>query len=309
MSQQFLRAATLVVADGVSGRDLSNLHFKFSLKQRNLQTPNTCQIRVYNVSDDTANQVQKQFSKIILQAGYQGGDIGTIFSGSLVQVRRGRESPVDTYLDISGADGDLAMNFATVNTSLAAGSSFKDHLNVIAQAMGQHGVTLGYVGPLSSGTLPRGKTMSGMARDYLRDLCFANDSTFFIQNGVLNVVPHEGSLPGAAIELNSATGMIGFPEQTEEGIQIRCLLNPNIKIGGLVKINNADVQQAALNLSYTGARQNALLPKISTADDGLYRVIVSEHSGDTRGQEWYSDLICIAQGTPTTRALVSRGYT
>jgi hypothetical protein len=305
VSQQFLRAATLIVDDGTTGIDMSNLHFKFSLKQWDLQTPNTCQIRVYNVSSQTANKVQKQFSKIVLQAGYQG-NVGTIFAGTLVQARTGRESPVDTYMDLSGADGDPALNYAVVSVAMAAGSSFADRVNAIAQAMGEYGVTLGYVAPLPSGTLPRGKTMHGMARDHLRDLCFATDTTFFITNGVLNIIPRQGALPGPAIQLNSATGMIGFPEQTEEGIQIRCLLNPNIKVGGLVQINNGDIQKAQLSLGISGATQNAFLPSIT--EDGLYRVMVCEHSGDTRGQEWYTDMICVALGTPTPQPLVYRGY-
>lgn len=306
MTQQFLRAASLVVADKLSGIDLSQLHIKFSIKQWDLQTPNTCQIRVYNVADNTAQRVQKEFSQVILQCGYQGGDLGTIFQGTLVQVRRGRESPVDTYLDLSGADGDEALNFAVVNTAIAAGSSFKDRITALTQAMAPYGVTLGNVPDLPSGGLPRGTTKLGMARDHLRDIAFATDTTFFIQNGVLHFIPREGSLPGTAIELNSATGLIGFPEQTEDGIQVRALLDPQIKIGGQVKINNADILQAQLNLSATGANQNAFLPSI--ADDGLYRVVVCEHSGDTRGNEWYSDLICVALGQGTTPGLVSRGY-
>lgn len=306
MTQQYLRAFSLVVADADKGLDLSQLHVKFSIKQWDLQTPNTCQVRVYNVSDDTAKGVQKEFSRIVLQAGYEDGDLATIFDGTLVQVRGGHESNVDSYLDLSGADGDAAANFAVVNAALKAGSSFADRVAALAKAMEPHGVTLGYVAPMPAGTLPRGKTMAGMARDHLRDIAFATDTAWSIQNGQLQFVANTGSLPGEAIDLNSASGLIGFPEQTQDGIQVKCLLNPQIKIGGLIKINNADIQQAQLNLSIQGAAQNAFLPSI--ADDGLYRVIVCEHSGDTRGNEWYSDIIAIAMGQGVTPGLVSRGY-
>lgn len=303
MTRQYLRQVQLVVADSIEGLDLSALHIKFSIKQWDLQTPNTAQIRVYNVSDSTAQKVQKEFSQIILNAGYEGGEIGTIFQGTLVQVRRGRESPVDTYLDLSGADGDPEANFTIVNTALSAGSSFKDRVDALTAAMG---VQQGYVPDLGSETLPRGKVMFGMARDHMRDLAFATDTRWSLQNGQLVMVPITGSLPGEAIELNSATGMIGFPEQTQEGIQVRALLNPQLKVGGKVKINNADIQQAQLQLGVQGSAQNAFLPSI--ADDGLYRVVVLENSGDTRGNEYYSDLICIALGQGVTPGLVQRGY-
>jgi hypothetical protein len=312
MSAQFGRIGTLVVADGLSGRDLSQLHFKFQIKQFELQTPNTCQVRVYNVSNDTAQAVQKEYSRIIIQCGYQGGDVGTVFDGSLVQVRRGRESPVDTYLDLSGADGDQGLNQAVVNTALAAGSTAQQRLGALQGAMAPYGVTSGYTAPLPSTTLPRGKTMFGMARDHLRDLGFSTDTRFSIQNGQLTLLPLEGYLPDEAVVLTSATGLIGFPEQTQGGIMVKTLLNPKIKIGARVQIDNSLILQAQHNLSIGGSVQNELLPNISQ-DDGLYRVIVCEHSGDTRGNEWYSDMICIdaSPGALIPQSLVprlSQGY-
>jgi hypothetical protein len=303
MTQQYLRRIQLVVADDAKGIDLSELHIKFAIKAHDLQTPNVLQARVFNVKDSTAAQIQKEFSKIILSAGYEGGELGTIFDGTLVQVRKGRESPVDTYVDLSGADGDIALNFGTIQIALKAGSSFSDRVDALAKAMG---VKKGYIAPLPDDTLPRGKTMFGMARDHLRDLSMATDTNYSIQNGVLQILPRGAALPGETIEINSATGMIGFPEQTEDGIQVKCLLNPQIKVGSQVRINNADIQQAELGLSLSSTQSNAFLPSI--AADGLYRTLVVEHSGDTRGQEWYTDLICIAVGQAVTPGLLARGY-
>lgn len=303
MTDQYLRKIQLVVADDAKGLDLSELHIKFSIKAHNLQTPNVLQARVYNVSDETAAQIQKEFTNVILSAGYEGGDLGTIFSGTLVQARKGRESPVDTYIDLSAADGDIGLNFGTIQVSLKAGSTFADRVDLLAKAMG---VGKGYICPLPDDKLPRGKVMVGMARDHLRDLAMSCDVDFSIQDGKLQIVARNAAIPGETIELNSATGMIGFPEQTEDGIQVKCLLNSKIRSGGLVKINNADIQQFELVLGLQGVSSNAFLPSI--AADGIYKTLVVEHTGDTRGQEWYTDLTCLVPGT-TTPGLIARGYT
>ena len=113
-------------------------------------------------------------------------------------------------------------------------------------------------------------------------------------------MPLTGYVPGTAIVLNAATGMVGFPQQTPGGITVRSLLNPKIKIGGLVQIDNKAINQgvssaAGANLYPASGRLEALpgyLAKISS--DGFYKVLVQEYSGDTRGQEWYSDLTCLA---------------
>jgi hypothetical protein len=84
--------------------------------------------------------------------------------------------------------------------------------------------------------------------------------------------------------------MIGAPQQTNEGVNVKCLLNPNIKIGGRIQIDNASIQAFKINLSVPNSAAN--IPAPLTAD-GVYYVLVAEHSGDTRGVEWYSNLICL----------------
>jgi hypothetical protein len=121
--QQFLRKIGLVVTAGSSGLDLSNMRIVFKVFQVDLpSTPNHATIKVYNLSDDTAKSVQKEFTAVRLQARYEGGSYGVIFNGTIKMVRRGRDNPTDTFLEILAADGDVARNFGIVNTTLAAGA-------------------------------------------------------------------------------------------------------------------------------------------------------------------------------------------
>jgi hypothetical protein len=112
------------------------------------------------------------------------------------------------------------------------------------------------------------------------------------------MVAMSGYLPGEAVELNALSGMIGIPEQTDNGIKVRSLLNSKLRIGGSIKINNNDINQtiqqnpSAAPVPFNQWTGIQLLAKVS--DDGIYKLYVIEHSGDTRGQEWYSDLICLA---------------
>ncbi len=103
-------------------------------------------------------------------------------------------------------------------------------------------------------------------------------------------MPKTGVLPNQAVVLNSKTGLVGQPEQTNDGIKARCLLNPMLKIGGKVQINEKDVAQAKLADTSKDAQANK---PADIAADGFYRLLVVEHSGDTRGNDWYSDLVCL----------------
>jgi hypothetical protein len=129
-----------------------------------------------------------------------------------------------------------------------------------------------------------------------------------IDQGQVNITTLAGYLPGEAVDLTSLTGLVGIPEQSENGVQVKCLLNPRLSTGGLVRIDNKSINQlfqqnprgapVAYN-SYVGLQFLA-----SVTNDGVYRVFVVEHEGDTRGGPWYSDLVCLAVDPSTKTVLV-----
>lgn len=307
MTRQYKRRVSLIVADDSAGLDLSQMHIQFSVRQWDIQTPNTATIRVWNLADSTERKIKKEFTRVVLQCGYEGGPMGTIFDGTIIQPKSGKQSATDTYLDIVAADGDQAYSFAVVSTSLAAGATATDQAKAAIAAMGEHGVTEGYLtDQMPAASLPRGVVMFGMARNHLNDVAAATDTKWSIQNGQAQIIPLTGALPNTAVVLNSSSGMIGRPEQTQDGIRARCLLNPEIRMGGRVQIDNASINPATFQTSLQGQLNNELLPRI--AEDGFYRVIVADHVGDTRGNDWYSDLICIALDDGATPGLVAKGY-
>ncbi|MBB4017389.1 hypothetical protein GGR16_002418 [Chelatococcus caeni] len=306
MAKQWLREIRLKVGSNSQEIDVSQMRIKFVVRHWELQTPAHSDIIIYNLSDETANRIKKEFTTVSLEAGYRE-NFGLIFRGEVKQIRKGRENPVDTYLAILAANADRAYNYAVVNKTLAAGHTFRDQVETCIQAMKPYGVQVGHIADLGSQKMPRAASLFGMARDVLRRVCFATNMSWSIQNDRLQIVPNREAAPGEAIVLNSRTGMIGLPVQTIDGILVRCLLNPQIVPGKRVKIDQASVQEARFNPSFTAEVHNAMIP--STADDGLYKVLAVDHIGDTRGQPWYSDLTCIradGQG-PLPLGLAQRG--
>ena len=262
---QYLRKCSLLVAGMDQGLDLSGLRIRFSVKRSDAQTPNAAEIRVYNLAPNTAQQIRDEFTRVILQAGYEE-NFGVIFDGDIKQVKFGREGGTDTYVDIAAGDGDAAYNFAVVNTTLAAGARQSDQIRAALAPMAERGVTAGYIDTSDDRALPRGKAMFGMSRDYLRRSADTTATTWSIQDRKVQFVKRTGLLPGQAVALSSATGLVGVPEVTNDGVYIRSLLNPLLVIGGQVQVSG------------------------STDADGIYRILVVEHTGDTHGNEWYSTI-------------------
>ncbi len=284
---QWLRACSLVVADSSGkGIDLGELRIVFSTKKGDTQTPNSAEIRVYNLSEATVSRMKREFTRVVLQAGYQSNS-GVIFDGNIRSARTGRENGTDTWLEIIAADADRAYNFATVNTTLAAGSTPADRVGVCQQSFAAKGAGAGHVPDLGGGTLPRGKVMYGMARKFMRDEAQTTDCSWSFQDGKMQMVKSAGYLPGEAVALTHETGLVGTPEQTNEGIKVCCLLNPKLRVGGRIKLDNKSIQQARTDLKMGAQRP----PKMDS--DGFYRILKVEFTGDTRGNDWYADMICI----------------
>lgn len=314
---QFGRKATLIVAAGDDGLDLSELRFKFVVRNSDNESPNTAAIRVYNLSDDTVRKITGrtpvEYTRVVLQAGYESAH-GVIFDGTIKQFRRGKENATDSYLDILAAAADIEYNFSVCNSTVAAGSSASDRAKIIAAQMG---LQLGEAAALTGGILPRGKVLWGMARTQMRCEAANRGASWSIQDGKVDVLPLDGYLPGEAVVLSSLTGMVGIPEQTEQGVKVRCLLNPKLRIGGLVQIDNASINQTSqADLRASGFPARGLpagqLPfdkyagvqmLADVSSDGFYRLYVVEYIGDTRGQEWYAELTGLAVDKSSNKVL------
>jgi hypothetical protein len=311
MSLQYLRKVQLLLGTATGNAlDFSDFQFKFMVRRGDIQTPNNVLIRIYNVAEATASKIQKEFTQLILSAGYEG-NFGIIFKGTIKYVYKGHESNVDSYVDVVAADGDSAYNFAVVNTSLAAGSVPTDHYGVILNAMQVYGISAATTNQLEDNAgLPRGKVFYGMARDKARILANSTGTSWSIQDSKLQFILQTSYLPGDPVKLTSATGLVGFPEQTQNGIRIRTLLNPSIKIGTRVQIDNASVQQFHFDIGLSGALQqgvNGQSPLVpSLAADGMYKTLIAEHTGDTRGNEYYSELTCIGVNASIPLSLVEK---
>lgn len=288
MSQeQYLRKCTLLVTDKAGeGLDLSLLHIKFIIKRSDTQTPNMAEITIFNLEEQTVNRIQKEFSKVILQGGYES-NFGVIFQGNIKQVIKGKENATDTFITIIAGDGDLSYNFAVVNTTIAAGSSQKEQIQAAASAMKAGGTNLGFVDNLPKATLPRGKVMYGMSRDYLKQAANTTKQAWSIQDGQIQFVPLTSYLPGEAVVLTSKTGLIGTPQQTNEGVNCKALMNPKIKVGGRVQLDNASIARMKINLATPNSPANIPAPINA---DGMYYVFVIEHQGDNRGNDWFTNL-------------------
>jgi hypothetical protein len=316
--QLWLRRWSLTIGDvtGAKALDLSWLAFTFSVKQQQLASPWSATITVYNVSNDLLNSVdtQKEYTNVRLEAGYWSGQYGVLFEGPIVYYRSGRKDATDTFIEIYAAVADMAFSQAIINSWLPAGHVKQDVLNAAIASFGPYGmgIVAGQITQLSQQQATRGRTLFGMTASILRDIARSEDAQWFIdQDKKLHLLRQDEAISLADTTvpiLNSRTGMIGVPEQTLGGaVNVRCLLNPAIRPGKKIQLNQADVvhytainpdaamnAQLAFDLSKTQNEQ-------ARHADGFYTVGAVEHTGESRGNTWYTNIVTVSFNEPQSQ--------
>ena len=313
-THQYLRTMSLKVSSATQSIDFSNFWTTFSVRRGDFQTPNNADIRIYNVKPETANLISKnEFTTVSLKVGYQGGALGTIFTGTIVQFRQGRRDQLDSYVDITAADGDEAYHYSTISQTIPAGTrpgSVADAIIKRLAAVGNQPISPGYAPNFPPTQSIRGQVLFGMCRNEMRRFALQNDCKWSFQDGAVTLIPWTSFIPGGETPVISVqSGLIGVPEQTQQGINIKTLMNPNYKVGTLVQLNS-QINQFRFALDFNSqtpnssiALQNKLAPNTgpnSSDQQGLYYVMVANHTGDTRGEAWYTDMVCLAADATLT---------
>lgn len=303
---QYGRYLKLVVADAQgNGLDLSNLEVHFSIRHPALATPKIAEIKIFNLSESTMQEIQHEFTQVQLTAGYQDQS-GILFSGQIAQTKRGREADaVNNFLYVYGQDSDQAYNYAVINKTIASGYSHSDVCKAIGDSFAEYGATQAPLPTFPAQRYPRGRTLYGATKDHARVLAGSTGFNWSLDLAEFRMQQQHGSTSTEAIVLTPATGLLGVPEQTINGISARCLLNSSIKIDSMVQIDKGLINPTTLNFQYTAVN---FLPKLSR--DGIYRVLYVEHYGNTRGDEWDTDFICLDPNAPApiTPAILGVGF-
>ncbi len=268
MSKNWIRKCSLIVSDEKGeGIELSDFRATFNITWADTTFPRVAIFKVWNLKKETVSKIQaKEFVNIQLMAGYQD-NIGLIFTGKIRYTISGRDNPTDTFVIVQAIDSHEAYDYATLNTTLSAGHTQAEQHNTLLTGVAPYGIVKGVTPEFDNTRFPRGKVYFGMVRDAADNLAGQCLASWQYINGQLVMVP-ENKYVQEVIVLNSATGLIGLPQQTiEAGVNVRCLINPNIQINGLIRLDQTLIYRTMLPNSDIALGYS----KLSENDDGGLR--------------------------------------
>ncbi|MEY1239800.1 hypothetical protein AB7102_19860 [Providencia manganoxydans] len=264
--RQFGRQLKLVIGNTRESLEMTNLRVTFEVKKTLTPEPNPAVIQIYNLNSSHRNLLtSKAFNHAALSVGYD--ELRLIYSGDIIEVNTHRDGE-DFISELICGDGFQAFTSTLVNKTLSAGQRDSDILKENAKAMG---IDTGVTDLPHDRQLPRGKVMFGDAREVMHKIAKNNRAQWSIQDSQLTVLPNDKVLADhEGFVLSQETGLIGSPEKSDNGLQLTCLCNPALRIGGLVRVQS-----------------------IMNEYNGDFKITELSHTGDFMSDQWYSQMTCI----------------
>ena len=305
MSLQWKRSYDLIVGDAGHGLritetpDRPGLRVVFEITKTLRSSLNTAVIKIYNLSPDNEGKIKGEFTEVLFNVGYQGAAL-LVFRGQIRNVSTYSEG-TDRITEINAADGERDSRKSIVNFTLAAGTTTEQLVDKVVETF--ESTKKGQIVVKDKQRL-RGRVISGMATDVLHAAASDSNANWSIQDGRLDIVAADSTLPTEAIVIRDDTGKLDPPEVDDKGIKVRCLLNPRIRCNGKIKLDNRDVKLKVIKQRerQPGAKAPKKAPKskhLARLDpDGIYKVYKVVHKGDTRANEWSSEVFAQALGKP-----------
>lgn len=283
MPKLFGRKARIVVGTSATeGIDVSQHRCSFEVTKTLKPLPNSCTLKIYNLSQDQRGQIAKLAPPtasgnansalagvpVLIEAGYVTTDLAQIFLGDLRVAYSAKEGANDWVTTIESGTNEKAIKTARVNVTIGPKAGADTALRAIVKALGVgDGNVAGTVAKLKSAGVARmltnGLVLSGQASFHMTNFCKSAGLEWSIQDGALQILDKDKALSTFAVLLSPDTGLLESPSVDHMGLMsAKCLLNPNIRPGTLVTIDSQQVK-------------------------GTYRVVKCKYEGDTYDDPWW----------------------
>lgn len=205
-----------------------------------------------------------QPNKIEVYAQYEGELPSLAFSGFIIKA----------YADLSDTNRPLHLecqttyqtalkNFSTINVNGTVGIEdiFKNISSVLGHSFQNNGVTGSIENPI----------FTGSPIDQLKSLSEHASVNCVIDNDILKICPKGWALIKQILNVNSTSGLLGYPTIDDLGVKFRMRYNPSLQIG-----------------QYVALQTSVPIPK----SNGQWFVYDMQSSLNNRHENWYTDLRC-----------------
>jgi hypothetical protein len=268
MTLQFIRQIRITFGPyGEEGKQTYELRTQFSIQKTKKKEPNTAQIMIFNLSEDSRSLLAGDDVFFQIESKWREEDQWSLLaSGDVSDLSTYMRGP-DIITEVSITDGFKDIRDTTISKSYPSGTSVKTVIQDLVnqfKRVDAKSIVSNVID--STKELITGGTLSGNAFDNLEKILNPLGYVPRIQDNDLIIEEKFSTLETEIYSINPNSGLIGSPQkktftidkQEKKGIVIQCLLNPRINVGSRIKVESKFVSGEYLvyNLTHTGDSQN-----------------------------------------------------
>lgn len=250
---------------------------------------NTAEISVYNMTSSMRAEIASAPVTVNIVAGYKDFK-GQIFNGTIanmVTVKQGSDLVTTLYCVSDTQSYSQGVSISPQNIPVT---------DLLSQLCNKYGIA--YRLPFSKSEIVQ-KSYIGSVSRVIALICYDFNISVGIDDGVLlfrdKSVTNEQIKETDALTLTPDSGLLGNPTVTDLGTNVHAFIQPSIRVNDYFRLYAPYAEYDLGNLTLrantvTEGSLSALAFINTNTYNGVYRALSIVHSGDTRGNAWYTDI-------------------
>lgn len=266
-----VRPAAIVIED---------LYIRFRIRKEVTNTPLEGVIDIYNLNESNETRIRERAERVLLEAGYEDGGLEVIFDGAVRRVKRQR---VDldriTRIHVGGKTSRAetllserrSIFMRTYEGTVTVRDIIRDGVAELGLVLDEASFAQVPADAVETDFRYNGSTQL-MMQERLRPLGI----DWYEEDGVIYFSAYRKSADDRldGVLISERSGMIGTPTTTDDGVRVRTMLDPRLRLDTRFRIESSVLDRPA-----AGDAVNEAAAELA---NGTWKIISVTHSGDNR---------------------------
>lgn len=182
--------------------------------------------------------IRSMQNMIRIEAGDQGDKLHLVYEGNITF----------GYIDMTNAP-DVAFrvrsNTAALDIFLPTSPITYEGETPVVQAIESLADGMGYLfenNGVPETLIMTDATLVDTDMNKIRSLCRDYQIDLYVEAGLVAISPQGVPRKMRVPVISPRTGLIGYPSQTMQGVEVRCLFDPRVRFGGLIRIADSVIE-------------------------------------------------------------------